>query len=80
MTVGWELIFGLNALLRSPWPNGSWWPDNAEDLMAYTTSMGYVISYELGNGELYHIESYVSNSHIGFDPDYECHQKNGIRF
>ena len=20
-----------------------------------------------------HIESYVSNSHIGFDPDYECH-------
>ena len=19
------------------------------------------------------IESYVSNSHIGFDPDYECH-------
>ena len=24
-----------------------------------------------------HIESYVSNSHIGFDPDYEC-QKTGL--
>ena len=29
-------------------------------------------SVQLNNGI---IESYVSNSHIGFDPDYECHYK-----
>ena len=27
--------------------------------------------YSVGGGGV--IESYVSNSHIGFDPDYECH-------
>ena len=48
--VGWDLIFGLNALLRKPWPNGNWDSYNAEQLMVYTASKGYTINWELGNG------------------------------
>ena len=46
--VGWEFIFGLNALLRAS--NGSWDSANAEELMTYTTSKGYKVNWELGNG------------------------------
>ena len=46
----WELIFTLNALLRRPWPNGTWESSNAKLLMDYTTSRGYSVSWELGNG------------------------------
>ena len=45
--VGWDFIFGLNALLRK---NGAWDSTNAEELMTYTTSKGYKVNWELGNG------------------------------
>ena len=48
--VGWDMIFGLNVLLRHPWPNGSWDSSNAEQLMKYTLSQGYKVNWELGNG------------------------------
>ncbi len=52
--VEWDFIFGLNLLLRHNWPNGSWDSSNAEDLLDYTASKGYVVNWELGNGtELY---------------------------
>ncbi|KAK6174488.1 hypothetical protein SNE40_017755 [Patella caerulea] len=44
---GWELIFGLNALLRA---NGRWDPTNAIKLLKYTIEKGYKpAAYELGN-------------------------------
>ena len=46
--VGWDFIFGLHALLRAS--NGSWNGTNAEELMTYTTSKGYKVNWELGNG------------------------------
>ena len=46
-TVGWDIIFGLNVLLRI---NGSWDSADAEELMMYTTSKGYQVNWELGNG------------------------------
>ena len=46
--VGWDFIFGLNALLRAN--DGSWDSTNAEELMTYTTSKGYKVNWELGNG------------------------------
>lgn len=49
-TVEWDFIFGLNLLLRHNWPNGSWDSSNAELLLDYTTSKGYVVNWELGNG------------------------------
>ena len=49
--VGWSFVFGLNVLLRSPWPVGSWYPDNAVSLMEYTHTRGYQVDWELGNGE-----------------------------
>ena len=45
--VGWDFIFGLNVLLRK---NGSWDDTDAEELMMYTTSKGYQVNWELGNG------------------------------
>ena len=45
--VGWDIIFGLNVLLRK---NGSWDSANAEELLTYTTSKGYKVNWELGNG------------------------------
>ena len=50
--VGWDFIFGLNLLLRKPWPNGTWDSSNAEQLLTYTTSKGYNVNWELGNGML----------------------------
>ena len=47
-TVGWDFIFGLNALLRV---NGSWNSTNAEELLTYTMSKGYRVNWELGNGK-----------------------------
>ena len=47
--VGWDFIFGLNVLLRK---NGSWDDTDAEELMMYTTSKGYQVNWELGNGKL----------------------------
>ena len=47
-TVGWDFIFGLNALLRV---NGSWNSTNAEELLTYTMSKGYKVNWELGNGK-----------------------------
>ncbi len=51
--VEWDLIFGLNLLLRHNWPNGSWDSSNAEDLFDYTLSKGYVVNWELGNGTVF---------------------------
>ena len=45
--VGWDIIFGLNVLLRK---NGAWDSANAEELLTYTTSKGYKVNWELGNG------------------------------
>ena len=47
--VGWDFIFGLNVLLRV---NESWDGTDAEELMMYTTSKGYHVNWELGNGKL----------------------------
>ena len=49
--VGWEFIFGLNSLLRNPYPVGVWDSTNAAQLMAYSSSKGYTVNWELGNGE-----------------------------
>ena len=48
--VGWDFIFGLNLLLRKPWPNGTWDSYDAEQLLTYTSSKGYDVNWELGNG------------------------------
>lgn len=49
-SVGWDFIFGLNLLLRHPWPTGNWDSANAEKLMSYTLNKGYTVNWELGNG------------------------------
>ena len=46
----WEIIYGLNVLLREPWPKGKWDSSNAVELMKYSTSKGYNVNWELGNG------------------------------
>ena len=46
----WEFIFGLNSLLRSPYPVGVWAPNNAHLLMSYSNAMNYTVDWELGNG------------------------------
>ncbi|CAI8054362.1 Heparanase [Geodia barretti] len=48
-TVGWDFVFGLNALLRTPYPNGSWDSDNGRMLLSYSTSKNYTVQWELGN-------------------------------
>ena len=50
-TVGWEFIFGLNSLLRNPYPVGVWDSTNGAQLMSYSTSKGYTVNWELGNGQ-----------------------------
>lgn len=47
---GMDLIFGLNALLRSA--DNSWNSSNAGLLLQYCESRGYLMSWELGNGRL----------------------------
>ena len=54
--VGWDFIFGLNVLLRKPWPNGTWDSHEAEQLLTYTTSKGYNVNWELGNGTLNNVK------------------------
>lgn len=46
---GLDLIFGLNALLRTA--DSRWNSSNAQLLLDYCSSKGYNISWELGNGE-----------------------------
>ena len=58
-TVGWEFVFGLNALLRSPYPNGSWDSHNARTLLSYSTSRNYTVQWELGNGLCLKINRWV---------------------
>lgn len=45
---GLELIFGLNALLRTS--DNSWNSSNAHSLLQYCESRQYTMSWELGNG------------------------------
>ena len=51
--VGWDLIFGLNALLRSPYPGGLWNSSNAREIISYSKSKNYNVQWELGNGKLH---------------------------
>ena len=46
---GWDLIFGLNALMRNS-SSGSWDSRNAQELLKYTLTKQYSVSWELGNG------------------------------
>ena len=48
MKMQWKFIFGLNALERKR--DGSWDPTNFIMLMRYTSTKGYLVNYELGNG------------------------------
>ncbi len=48
MKFQWKLVFGLNSLLRRH--DGSWDPMNAIEFMRYTKGKGYLVNYELGNG------------------------------
>lgn len=45
---GLELVFGLNALLRTA--DNSWNSSNAQSLLQYCESRKYRMSWELGNG------------------------------
>ena len=49
MKMQWKFIFGLNALERKH--DGSWDPTNFIMLMRYTSTKGYLVNYELGNGK-----------------------------
>ena len=46
---GWELVFGLNSLLRDD--RGEWKSLNAEKLLRYSASKGYSVNWQLGNGQ-----------------------------
>ena len=48
---GWEVVFGLNVLLRTHWPAGDWDTTNAVQLINYTISRGHKVNWELGNGK-----------------------------
>ena len=54
---GWEFIYGLNVLFRTP--DGAWNYSNPEELMRYTASKGYPINWELGNGKYSSYCAYV---------------------
>lgn len=47
---GWDVIFGLNVLLRQP--DGSWNASNAKKIMQYVAEHGYHFGWELGNGKV----------------------------
>ena len=53
----WKLIFGVNSLERKH--DGSWDPTDFIKLLRYTTSKGYVVNYELGNGDCFPFESLI---------------------
>ena len=52
---GWRLIFDLNVWTtsenNSPGPNWKWNSTNTEQFLNYTSSKGYAIDFELGNGK-----------------------------
>ena len=49
--VKWDMIFDLNSLRRK---DGQWLPDQAKELMDYTSKKGYKLAgWELGNGGVY---------------------------
>ena len=68
-SVGWEFVFGLNALLRSPYPNGSWDSHNARMLLSYSTSRNYTVQWELGNGLCIKINRWVYVICFHTEPD-----------
>ena len=47
---GWDVMFGLNVLLRGP--DGSWNASNAKKIMQYVAEHGYHFGWELGNGNI----------------------------
>ena len=46
---GWDVLFGLNVLLRER--DGTWNASNAKKIMEYVAEKGYHFGWELGNGE-----------------------------
>ena len=48
---GWDVMFGLNVLLRKQ--DGSWDASNAKEIMQYVAEHGYNFGWELGNGKKY---------------------------
>ena len=48
---GWDVMFGLNVLLRKP--DGSWNASNAKEIMQYVAEHSYNFGWELGNGKKY---------------------------
>ena len=53
---GWNVMFGLNVLLRGP--DGSWNASNPKEIMQYVADHGYHFGWELGNGkDYYHNDS-----------------------
>lgn len=48
---GWNVLFGLNVLLRKH--DGSWNASNAKKIMQYVAEHGYHFGWELGNGKVY---------------------------
>ena len=47
---GWDVMFGLNVLLREE--DGSWNASNAKKIMQYVAENGYHFGWELGNGKV----------------------------
>ena len=89
--VGWEFIFGLNSLLRNPYPVGVWDSTNAAQLMAYSSSKGYTVNWELGNGEspmynckhslthpIFSLQCILSPLYIHTEPDLWDHHEYNI--
>ena len=48
---GWDVMFGLNVLLRNQ--DGSWDASNPKEIMQYVAEHGYNFGWELGNGKKY---------------------------
>ena len=48
---GWDVMFGLNVLLRKQ--DGSWNASNPKEIMQYVAEHGYNFGWELGNGKKY---------------------------
>ena len=48
---GWDVMFGLNVLLRKQ--DGSWDASNPKEIMQYVAEHGYNFGWELGNGKKY---------------------------
>lgn len=48
---GWDIVFGLNLLLRRN--DGSWNSSNPLEIMRYAAKNGYNFAWELGNGKLF---------------------------